>query len=105
MANCTNLRVFAGCSGEGKPSPLRAGLPLNTAIVITMAKIARAVPRCAVMICGGSFQRTVSPPRPIWAAQAGVGGKNCATERDQKIGNDSRCPCYAAYELHIRTPD
>ena len=42
--------------------------------------------------------------RPIRTAQAGVGGENCTPERDQKIGNYSRCPCYAAYKLHKKTP-
>src|ERR1700694_2868541 len=42
--------------------------------------------------------------RPIRAAQAGVGGEYCATDGDQKIGNNSRHPCYAAYELHKGTP-
>jgi len=64
IANCANLCVFAGCSLPG------AGFPLSTAIVITMAKIASAAPRCAVMICGGSFQRTVSPPSTIWIASS-----------------------------------
>ena len=38
--------------------------------------------------------------RPIRAAQAGVGGENCASESDQKIGNYNSYPSYDAYGFH-----
>src|SRR5436305_15299431 len=38
--------------------------------------------------------------RPIWAAQARVGGENCATESNQKIGNYNSYPSYSAYGFH-----
>ncbi len=59
MARRTNLRVLSGCSWLG------LALPDIIATVITMAKIASAVPRCAVMISGGSFHSTVRPPSTI----------------------------------------